>query len=44
VNVGCVPKKVMFNVATFLEDSQHYVKDMGIDATSVKLDFKKLKD
>jgi glutathione reductase (NADPH) len=29
VNVGCVPKKVMFNLAMFLEDSQ-YMKYYGV--------------
>lgn len=29
VNVGCVPKKVMFNLASFLEDA-HLFKDYGV--------------
>jgi len=43
VNVGCVPKKVMFNLATFLEDTElfkHYGVSYGGD---VKLDFAKFK-
>lgn len=33
VNVGCVPKKVMFNVASYLEDSHRFLKDYGVDAS-----------
>jgi glutathione reductase (NADPH) len=29
VNVGCVPKKVMFNLASFLEDLE-LMKDYGV--------------
>lgn len=29
VNVGCVPKKVMFNLASFLEDVE-LMKDYGV--------------
>jgi glutathione reductase (NADPH) len=29
VNVGCVPKKVMFNLASFIEES-HLFKDYGV--------------
>lgn len=29
VNVGCVPKKVMFNLANFIEES-HIMKDYGL--------------
>lgn len=29
VNVGCVPKKVMFNLANFIEDA-HIIKDYGV--------------
>ena len=32
VNVGCVPKKVMFNLASFLEES-HLFKDYGVEGT-----------
>ena len=43
VNVGCVPKKVMFNLATFLEDSELF-KGYGVSyGGEVKLDFAKFK-
>lgn len=32
VNVGCVPKKVMYNLASFLEES-HLFKDYGVEGT-----------
>ena len=39
VNVGCVPKKIMFNAANFLDDS-HLFADYGITGLeNVKLDF-----
>lgn len=39
VNVGCVPKKVMFNLANFLEEA-HLMKDYGVEGTeNLKLDF-----
>ena len=39
VNVGCVPKKVMFNLASFLEEA-HLMKDYGVQGTeNLKLDF-----
>ena len=39
VNVGCVPKKVMFNLANFLEEA-HLMKDYGVEGTEgLKLDF-----
>lgn len=39
VNVGCVPKKVMYNLANFLEES-HLMKDYGVSGTEdLKLDF-----
>lgn len=39
VNVGCVPKKVMFNLANFLEEA-HLMKDYGVEGTeTLKLDF-----
>ena len=44
VNVGCVPKKVMFNVAQFLEDAHHTMPICGVENTSsLKLDFAKFK-
>ena len=43
VNVGCVPKKVMFNLASFLEDT-HLMKDYGIQGTeNLSLNFKEFK-
>jgi glutathione reductase (NADPH) len=43
VNVGCVPKKVMFNLANFLEES-HLMKDYGVHGTEhLRLDFKEFK-
>jgi len=39
VNVGCVPKKIMFNVATFLEETQLF-RDYGVEGVEdPKLDF-----
>jgi glutathione reductase (NADPH) len=39
VNVGCIPKKCMFNLASFLEDA-HIMKDYGVAGTdNLKLDF-----
>ena len=39
VNVGCVPKKVMFNLANFMEEA-HLFKDYGVlGADELKLDF-----
>ena len=39
VNVGCVPKKVMFNLANFLEEA-HLMADYGVQGVdSLKLDF-----
>lgn len=32
VNVGCVPKKVMYNLANFIEES-HLFKDYGVQGT-----------
>jgi glutathione reductase (NADPH) len=29
VNVGCVPKKIMYNLATFIEDT-HLFADYGV--------------
>ena len=43
VNVGCVPKKVMFNLANFLEEA-HLMKDYGVKGTeNLKLDFAEFK-
>jgi len=43
VNVGCVPKKVMFNAASMLEDG-HLAETYGISGgTDLKLDFPTLK-
>jgi glutathione reductase (NADPH) len=39
VNVGCVPKKVMFNLANFIEDS-HVISDYGVSGLeNIKLNF-----
>jgi len=39
VNVGCVPKKVMFNLASFLEDA-HVISDYGVQGLDkIELDF-----
>lgn len=39
VNVGCVPKKVMFNLANFLEET-HLFADYGVKGLDhVELDF-----
>ena len=44
VNTGCVPKKVMFNLASFLEDSNLF-KDYGVRGTGgLQLDFKTFKE
>lgn len=43
VNVGCIPKKVMFNLAGFLEDAE-IMKDYGVAGTDkLTLDFKDFK-
>ena len=43
VNAGCVPKKVMLNLATFMEDI-HLFKDYGVEGTQhLTLDFKHFK-
>lgn len=43
VNVGCVPKKVMLNLANFLEEA-HLMKDYGVHGTEhLKLDFAEFK-
>ena len=39
VNVGCVPKKVMFNLANFIEES-HVMKGYGLNGgENLQLDF-----
>ncbi|WP_386697647.1 glutathione-disulfide reductase [Lonepinella sp. MS14436] len=42
VNVGCVPKKVMFYGAQIAEAIHHYAPDYGFDVNVNKLDFSKL--
>lgn len=43
VNVGCVPKKCMFNLASYLEEA-HLFKDYGVNGTeALTLDFKHFK-
>ena len=42
VNVGCVPKKVMFYGAQIAEAINHYASDYGFDVTLNKFDFAKL--
>ncbi len=42
VNVGCVPKKVMFYGAQIAEAINHYAPDYGFDVTLNKFDFAKL--
>lgn len=42
VNVGCVPKKVMFYGAQIAEAIHHYAPDYGFDVTVNKFDFAKL--
>ena len=41
VNVGCVPKKVMYNLANFMEEISLF-KDYGVSGT-LSLDFKHFK-
>ncbi|MGT2907243.1 glutathione-disulfide reductase [Streptococcus dentiloxodontae] len=43
VNVGCVPKKVMWYGAQVAETLNHYASDYGFDVTAKSLDFKTLK-
>jgi glutathione reductase (NADPH) len=39
VNVGCVPKKIMFNLASFLEEAE-VMRGYGVHNTDkLKLDF-----
>ena len=43
VNVGCVPKKVMFNMANFIEEAQ-IMKDYGVQGfKNLTVDFAKFK-
>jgi glutathione reductase (NADPH) len=43
VNVGCVPKKVMYNLASFLDDT-HLFADYGVKGLeNVHLDFPSFK-
>ena len=43
VNVGCVPKKVMFNMANFIEEAQ-IMKDYGVlGVDNLSVDFAKFK-
>ena len=44
VNVGCVPKKVMLNLASYLEEASLF-KDYGVNGTEgLKLDFPAFKE
>ena len=44
VNVGCVPKKVMFNLANFIEELG-VMKGYGVEGTEgIKVDFAKFKE
>ena len=44
VNVGCVPKKVMFNLATFWEDARLTMPFYAVEGSeSLRLDFGKFK-
>lgn len=42
VNVGCVPKKVMFYGAQIAEAINHYAPDYGFDVTVNRFDYSKL--
>lgn len=45
VNVGCVPKKVMFNLAHFIEDCRTMKEMYAVDGlNNVKVDFPKFKE
>lgn len=44
VNLGCVPKKVMWYAADLVSNMNHYGHDYGIDFNQPKLDFKRLVD
>ena len=44
VNVGCVPKKVMFNLATFWEDARMLMPYYAVENTeSLTIDFPRFK-
>ena len=44
VNVGCVPKKVMFNLATFWEDARMLMPHYAVENTgALKIDFARFK-
>ncbi|MDN6625828.1 MAG: glutathione-disulfide reductase [Pisciglobus halotolerans] len=42
VNVGCVPKKIMWHGAQMMEDMRLYSEGYGIDVTSKQVNFEKL--
>lgn len=42
VNLGCVPKKVLWNGVSILEQMQHFAADYGMNVEFKGLDFKKL--
>uniref|UniRef100_UPI00333EF442 glutathione-disulfide reductase n=1 Tax=Castellaniella defragrans TaxID=75697 RepID=UPI00333EF442 len=42
VNVGCVPKKIMWHAAQIAEAIRHYGPDYGFDATLGRLDWARL--
>ena len=42
VNVGCVPKKVMWHGSQIAETLQYYASDYGFDLDLIKFDWKKL--
>ena len=42
VNVGCVPKKIMWHGAQIMDDMRLYAEDYGINVTSKQLNFEKL--
>lgn len=42
VNVGCVPKKIMWHGAQIMDDMRLYAEDYGIDVTSKQVNFEKL--
>lgn len=41
VNLGCVPKKIMFN-ASMMAEAMHHASDFGFDPVQVKLDWNTL--
>ncbi|EHL30640.1 glutathione-disulfide reductase [Legionella drancourtii] len=41
VNLGCVPKKIMFN-ASMMAETMHHATDFGFDPVTVKLDWNNL--